>query len=335
MNRTLFQTFLIILFTGCRTAQVDDWTATLHDALQGTTRLRVRSGGTCCRNTDVEKTLLDVQDRETIAELIHGIQINSGASGFYCMCCGDPTLEFYRGDTLVASVSIHHGRSLRWRNGDWNGDGLLTEESAEFLVDWLAGHGISDPKKEREENIRNEKELAAAQEKWLKAMPHSLKPFWTDMADPFGSADAKKLDAALRKQHPETKPRILSLLSWFGSGQGPWSEFPWYEWVAEELLLLYKTQEILAAIEGERLTEQQMEGLARLLAGENFARQRPNDLRLVPAELKARLLRHSLQCDDEDKQARARRAFGDITMGGRPAGGTDGSPNAAAPFAHP
>jgi hypothetical protein len=101
------------------------------------------------------------------------------------------------------------------------------------------------------------------------------------------------------------------LLNWFGSGEGPWSGFPSYESTAEELLLLHKTDAILQAIRNTKLTEEQVEGTARLFGGWDFSKQRPNDLSLLPQDLKKRLLEHSLKSGDEDKKDRATRAFGE------------------------
>jgi len=310
MKRILLASIAVALIAGCRTTQTEDWTAPLHGALQDATRLRVRSGGTCHRQPDEEKALLDLRDQKQIAEVVQGIQMNPNASGFHCMCCGNPTLEFYRDGTLIVSLGFHHGQSLRWPDGKWAGDGLLAKGSADFLIKWLADHGVPGPKEEREEDVRLQKKSEVSQARWLRAMPESLKPFRSGMGDPFGSNNSQKMAAALTKQFPDKNARILVLLNWYGSGEGPWSGFPSYESVAEELLLLHKTEEILGAIRDVNLTEQQTEGLARLLGGWTFSRQRPDDRTLISLELKARLLEHSLKSDDEDKQGRAKRAFG-------------------------
>jgi hypothetical protein len=65
-------------------------------------------------------------------------------SGFHCMCCGEPSIEFYRGERLVLTLGFHHGQSLRWVGG-WPGDGALITDSARFLVKWLADHEVEGP----------------------------------------------------------------------------------------------------------------------------------------------------------------------------------------------
>lgn len=123
------------------------WDQVLQDALAGVDRIRVRSGGTC-HGDDNEKTLFEEKDAEKIKVVLSRFAVDEKKSNFACGCCGEPTFEFYRGAVLVASVGMHHGRSVRWPGG-WPADGLLTDASAEFLCDWLAEHGVEGPRKER------------------------------------------------------------------------------------------------------------------------------------------------------------------------------------------
>ncbi len=287
----------------------EDWTAVLYKALDGATRLRIRTGGTCHRDPKKEKTLLDVRDAKEVAAFIQLIRIDANESGFHCMCCGNPTLEFYRAETLILSLGFHHARSLRWPGGQWKGDGLLENTSAEFLVKWLAARGVRGPQEEVEESIRLQKKSEMSQKKWLSAMPASLKPFWSAMNDISGTNKTKEMQLAFSKQFRDEKEQVLALLEWFGSGEGPWSGFPSYETVAEELLLLHKTGHIVDAIRNEKLTDRQVEGAARLFAVSDLFQRRPDDIRLLPDRLKRQLLEHSLKCNDEDKKGRARRAF--------------------------
>jgi hypothetical protein len=139
-------------------------------------------------------------------------------------------------------------------------------------------------------------------------MPASLRPLW-QAAEQAHRPDLDPLRDALSKEFPDALARAMALFGWYGSGAGPWSGYPGYESVAEELLLDLPTQALLKAIEGRELTPAQTEGVARLFGGWTFNKKRPNDRKLLPAELKKRLLEHSLKGDDEDKHGRARHAF--------------------------
>lgn len=283
-------------------------TRSLRSALDGATRMRVRSGGTCHRNPEIEKSLCETTDAAAIASLVRHIEIRDEESGFECMCCGNPALEFYRGNELAVTLGYHHGTSLRWPDGKWEGDGLLAPDGAKFLNGWLADRGVDGPKKEREEEEGRYEKSVRSREKWLGAMPGSLKPFWPRMADPFDLPDPDEMHKALAAQFGDRNERILALLKWYGSGEGPWSGFPSYEGEAEKLLLRHGTEEILGAIEGRALDPERLEGTARLFAGREFGR-RPGDPRLLPASLKRRLLEHCMASPDADKRERAKRAF--------------------------
>jgi|SRR6185295_15705735 len=52
-----------------------------------------------------------------------------------------------------------------------------------------------------------------------------------------------------------------------------------------------------------------LEGAARLFGGWEFGQRRPDDLDALPADLKKRLLDHSLKSSDADKLGRAKHAF--------------------------
>ena len=137
--------------------------AELRTALTKVDRLRVRTGGVCHRREEKEKTIVEIKDAPSIAEVVDHFQINEDDSGDHCMCCGNPTFELYEGEKLVATIGFHHGRSIRWWDGNWPGDGVLTARSSEFLIRWLAEEGCDGPRQEWLEQKRQE---AAAKRRW-------------------------------------------------------------------------------------------------------------------------------------------------------------------------
>ena len=56
------------------------------------------------------------------------------------MCCGGPSIEFYRGGELVVTLGCHHGKSLLERG--LRGDGVMTPESAAEINAWLIANGV-------------------------------------------------------------------------------------------------------------------------------------------------------------------------------------------------
>lgn len=314
----------IVLFIGllsigaCQTIPaLSRRTQSLRDALTDVTKLHIRSNSGSLRG----KILLEIEDADTIAMIVNNIHVSDpvviGVSedGYQivrtssCACFGSHMFEFFLDNRIVVHLSLHHGTDLRWCGGKWTGDGPLTTESRDFLLEWLAEHGIKEPKEEYEEDLRRAEKSAEAEKKWLQAMPSSLQPFWEKMQDYYDSPDKSEMNAALSKEFPDKGKRIRALFFWYGSGEGPWSGYPSYESVAEEMLFCYKTKELLAAIKIEELKPQHVEGIARLFGSWDFWSQRRDDLRLLPATLKRQLLEHSLQSENKDKRKRASNAF--------------------------
>jgi len=282
------------------------WNDSFQETLAGTTRLRVRSTG------DEGKTLADINDAKEISAMLSHIRLNEEDEGKYAttiMCCGDTTFEFYSNDKLIATFEFFPGLALRWLNGKWGSDVFLTGESATFLVEWLAEHGVSGPKEKVEQARQEAIKYEANRQRWLDAKPESLRPFKEKGIGVEYPAEVKPMQTALAKEYPDKRQQILALLAWFGSGAGPWSGFPAYEEYAEQMLLLYSTEDIIEVLQKTQLTEAQTEGAARLLGGWTFSQKRPADLAKVPETIKQQLLAHSMKSDDKDKKGRAVHAF--------------------------
>jgi hypothetical protein len=156
---------------------------------------------------------------------------------------------------------------------------------------------------------QEERKSEVDEQRWLSAMPSSLKPLWakaqSQYEPPLNFPDLQRLNVALVKQYPETHERIRALLAWFGSGAGPWSGFPGYEEIAAKLLRQYPTADLVRAVEGRSLNDREAEGAARILGSWTPI----PDHTPIPAKLRRTLLDHCLKSSDQDKKDRARRAF--------------------------
>ncbi len=227
----------------------------------------------------------------------HALRINERGHVYdYVLCYQCMQLDVYRDDTFIA--------------------GLTAAGSPEVLNNLLTSLGVPlsryyspEAMAEREAKRRKDREGV---ERWRAAIPSSVRKLWND--EQMGSASpapAEKFAASLAAEFPDTNTRILVLLTWYGSGAGPWSGYPSYESVPEDLLLKYPLGDLLAAIQSTNLTEPQTEGAARLFGSWEFRQQRKADLKLLPPELKKTLLDHSLKSVDEDKKGRAQTAFGE------------------------
>lgn len=83
--------------------------------------------------------LIDTGNPQAIQSLAESMRIVEELSSLHhCSCLGGPSIELYAGHELIASIGIHHGQSLRWKQ--WHDDAPLS--SGERLTEWLIDHGI-------------------------------------------------------------------------------------------------------------------------------------------------------------------------------------------------
>jgi hypothetical protein len=133
------------------------WQDTLERRLRGAVRLRVADWEPGGRGPLDTETLFEVKDAKAVQQLIAKIRVVELPGVGTCGCTGGPILEFYGRDKNapfpIVRLTLHHGVRLR-RTSGWPGDAPLTKESAEFLCGWLAKHGVTEPKAERERELR-------------------------------------------------------------------------------------------------------------------------------------------------------------------------------------
>lgn len=112
------------------------WVGRLRLQLGKADRVVLRSGGLCHRQPNHEKVLVDRRSAEDVAALLATLSIDEKGSKGFCMCCGNPTLEFYQGERLLESVGLQHGDALRWT---WPADAhLATDATMRKLEAWGA-----------------------------------------------------------------------------------------------------------------------------------------------------------------------------------------------------
>ncbi|NMO17036.1 hypothetical protein HPC49_30205 [Pyxidicoccus fallax] len=249
---------------------------------------------------------LDVRDTAAVAALRTCLAIREDAEGFHCMCIGDFALELHDEQNLLAVLTMHHGVSIRWDRWTW--DAALKDGPR--LLDWFASVGLTKPREDAQEHRRAGEEAAAAEERWLAAMPACLRPLWRIEPGTGMVEDVGALRAPLAEAFPDVKMRILELFRWFGSGKGPWSGYPSYEGAAKTLLLDYPIPVLLSALEGRELSASELEGAARLFASGEFGRQGRQERHLIPKALREQMLAQALASQDKDKRIRAQYAFG-------------------------
>lgn len=244
-------------------------------------------------------------DRKDFEDLKSAITLKAKGGPFACACMDGPEIALLKGKEEIATVWNHEGTAIGssvWK-GDWE------NRNPDRWLRWFDTRGMSYARKFYEQMQSEQRKAEIDEQHWLKAMPAALKPLWSKAQSqyhpPLQFPDLQPLNAALAQQYPDAGDRIRALLAWFGSGAGPWSGFPGYEEIAAKLLRQYPTTDVIEAVEGRGLTDEELEGAARLLGSWTPL----SDRTPIPTELRRALLVHCLQSLDEDKKDRARKAF--------------------------
>jgi len=244
-------------------------------------------------------------NRKDFDELKSAITLKREGGPFVCACTDGPEIALLKNKKEIAAVWNHEGTAIGssvWK-GDWE------SSDSELWLRWFDARGMKSARKFFNEMRSEDRKATVDERRWLETMPSSLKPLWADALSqyhpPMEFPDLKPLNAALERQYPATDHRIRALMAWFGSGAGPWSGFPAYEEIAAKLLRQYPTPELIKAVEGRLLTDQEVEGAARILGSWTPA----PDLTPIPDDLRRILLEHCLKSPDQDKVERAKRAF--------------------------
>jgi hypothetical protein len=150
-----------------------------HPAIAKADKVVVRDGGfDCCGKVDGDKILFTVTDPEEVKQVAAHLEFQSvtTTNSLYesCMCCGSPGIDWYRDGRRIALTAVQHGHGIRWRGFATSrilgiqigyGDGPLTKGSADWLVGWLAEHGVTGPKEEAEKEQRRTEERERARAK--------------------------------------------------------------------------------------------------------------------------------------------------------------------------
>jgi hypothetical protein len=173
-------------------------------------------------------------------------------------------------------------------------------------------------------------QFEAAQARWEASMPVSFVPLWhkalpqimnsfmvfngpakngRPAQPPAAIALMAPFQTALANEFPSSGDQILALLSWYGSGLGPWSGYPSYESFAAYLLDTYPITAIIGATTAQPLTPAQEEGAARYLAADINIYGDTQAARMLPASLKQEFINRALESGDQDKILRAENAF--------------------------
>lgn len=227
---------------------------------------------------------------EDVARIREHLRIVEGGQGFHCMCLGDLAIELLAGDSpyreeRLTTLGFHHASSLR--HPSWSSDAMLVDGPA--LVRWLATQGATGPLRAYAQDLERARLADRARREWLQAAPPCFRDLSPD--DPVAmlpNADDPALDASearLRATYANAADATHALLSWFGSGAGPWSGYPAYEGLAENLLHRLGLDVAREVALSHASAPAVMRGAARLFSSWNLVAHRKSAVGDVPVSL--------------------------------------------------
>ncbi|WP_425400601.1 hypothetical protein [Aeoliella sp.] len=109
----------------------------LQRAIATADRLVVRPGGARQGLPGVpDKQHFEVADEAQVREVASHIEFVSPQKLSSCFCYGSITLDWFEGERRLACMSIKHGAKI-----SWTGDYRMTDESADWIANWLAERG--------------------------------------------------------------------------------------------------------------------------------------------------------------------------------------------------
>ncbi len=159
--------------------------------------------------------ILELKGAELTASLGDTVEISG--IGMHCLCLTSPSICFYKGDSYRFAMTLHHSKNLRCKDGPWDGDAVMTDESAKRFREWFAQHGFDGfvrgeaigRKQAAEQTARNERFLAA-----LPAAARDLVP-----TEPYTLGQIETADRAQRIAAMFDSRRAFILACWRGLGE--------------------------------------------------------------------------------------------------------------------
>lgn len=295
----------------------------LQAALKGSDRVVVR---------DVElglegdpKTPFEFSDAAEIAQLVASLEFDDEESGFHCMCFGDATITFFSGGKELAELSHHHGRSLRWIGGNWEGDSLFAVEAAKAWREWFSAQGEARFEKMHQAALAEAKREQAIDDRFVRSFrPAAMEIFAAAGQDGWNAFSPEESSKTNRDElsppakrlialYPDTGElatalaRALGSLTMMGAQEGSWSVSSSREQLVIECAKSLKAnafREVLGSKDAEVLA-----GAARLFFFEGLAGLVPEDQRAQYAGKLARVVLQHDKCRNADMAVRALGSF--------------------------
>lgn len=135
-----------------------------------------------------------------IAELVAQLDFDDAESGFHCMCAGDAQITFRQGERVLAEISHHHGRSLRWASAAWAGDSLFTAAAAQAWPAWFRAQGEGRFEAMLESDRAEREKQKRIAERFMRPFPEGAAAIFAEAERDFGLALSREEEGHLWKE---------------------------------------------------------------------------------------------------------------------------------------
>jgi hypothetical protein len=282
-----------------------DWTGPLKTAAAHADRIVVHDTGF---HGGKRKPDCEIRGTDRIQDLFALIDIDAANSGFHCMCDGNYWIHVYRGDEEVLTLGYHHGRSLRWHRGAWNGDALLTNTSQHAVPDWFQKNGCTYLQDLYDQERARQKEQAEEESRFVGFFPEKVRVLLLQRAGSDSGDDVdKELGRKVARQMADGEAVAVAVCRALGSVRMTWVDTGEKEERGLAAVRCVSGDEFLRALEQLRDDRQALCGAARVFFREGYHKKIPVEVR---TEWLVRLAEVVLTDGlDEDKSSLLRRLW--------------------------
>ena len=159
-----------------------------------------------------KKILYTSSSLDDIAALKTAITIETAEGGFRCACVPELEIRLSRKNKEVGMILVYpDGLTIGYE--PWSSDARIQDK--EKWLTWFDTRKIPGPRQEVEADEARDKNAQADEQRWMSAMPASLRPIWPKLVDqmmPGQALDTTSLNQALAKEFPERPKRIRALI---------------------------------------------------------------------------------------------------------------------------
>ncbi|GAA5531568.1 hypothetical protein [Herpetosiphon gulosus] len=195
-------------------------------------------------------------DLSQIASLSWVIRIHEPSEpGFAVMSLGDYALECHAKNTLLATFSIDASGSLRCSR--WNSDAWLCDRVG--LDAWRETQGW-EAEMETGWVVSSQGPLF---DRWWHSVPPCLRDQRSIVLNL--QSNRSQIQTLLKTAYPHATSYFSELFRWFGAGIGNWEDYPSYETLPYDLLLLEDSVQLIDYLKTPTIPLHDLRGIARFL----------------------------------------------------------------------